>query len=238
MLPEKHPTTSCERKIMIKQLISIFWGTFVVGIPTAVLMTLAILAIPSFTLDAAYSVALFIPDKLGLVAEVDPAEVIQINGSQDAIVNLARSGRYRIYSPEPIATNTKIELLSQQDAQRIEVVSLYEQTGVGQFVNVDEPQYVFSVAKAGPYTVMARSAFSDGVPDNLAFSIEPYVGNQHAALAIFGGIAQILLLAFCVSFGYQWINRERIQAEKAAKDSSRNEWEAFFDEEKRRSRLD
>ena len=223
---------------MIKQILSIFWGTLVVGIPMAILMTLAVLAIPSFTLDAAYNVALFIPGKLGLVAEVDPAEKITVDGSQDTVANLSRAGRYRIYASEPIAPSTRIELLSQEDTRRIEVISLYEQTGVGQFVDVDEPQYVFTVAEAGLYTVMARSVFSDGAPDDLIFSIEPYVGNQHAALAIFGGIAQILLLAFGISFVYQWVNREKIQAEKAAKDESRSEWEAFFDEEKRRSGLD
>lgn len=220
---------------MLKQLISIFLGTIVIGIPMAVLMMAAVLLIPTFTLEAAYDVALFIPDKLGLVAEVESSEIVAISGSGDTIINLPRSGRYRIYSAEPIAANTRIDLLSQKDARMIEVVSLYEQTGVGQLISVEEPQFVFTLDEPGTYTVKTSAVSGVAVPDDIAFSIEPYVGNRQATVAVIGGIVQIVLLAFGISSAYQWLNRERLQAEKAAKVSSREQWEAFMDKEKHRT---
>ena len=223
---------------MIKQLASTLFGTLIIGIPLAALMMAAIIAIPAFTVDAAYSAALFIPGKLGLVPEVTADEIIEIEGGQDTLVTLARNGRYRIFADKLIAPNTIITLTSQPDGQIVEVTSLYEPGKALVAIDLDAPQYVFTVDKAGSYVVETSAIIGEPVPSEVRYIIKPYVGNRQATLAIFGGLAQIALLAFMISFVYRWINREKIEAEKVAKEESRGEWEAFFDEEKRRSGLD
>lgn len=215
---------------MYKQFMSTLFGTFIIGIPLAIITVIAIIFIPVFTLEAAYNASLFLPQKLGLISKVAPNEIVEVSGEQEQIVTLPRKGRYRIYSDEAIVLNTKITILTSDSSYSIDAVPLYDKNG-SQYIDVDKPQFVFNLDAPGTYTIITISSDSEPDVEQKKYSIVPYVGNQEATVGILGILIQLGLVAFCISLFYQVLFRGRIQDEKATQDKKREQMEAFLDNE-------
>ena len=94
---------------------------FIFGI-VAMFVILAIgLFLPS-AMDGAIALALFIPNKLGLVTQGTSEDNVLIGGGSGTyIISLPYEGTYYIYSPRLIADNTKLRLVSTESGNIIEV---------------------------------------------------------------------------------------------------------------------
>jgi hypothetical protein len=212
----------------LTQFSSIFFGTLIIGIPLAIILALLVFLIPAFTVSIIFDAALFIPEKLGLVAQVGSDEIVEVSGGDEAVAYLTRKGRYRIYSEMPIATSIEIIFVSQNSDQIIQATSLYSNDSEAR-INVDEPQYVFQLEEPGTYTLLTTSLVEGALIEEVAYSVTPYVGNVNATIAIVGGVIQIGIIAFGIRKLYEYVYREHIQKEKALQTTKRKEWDDFMD---------
>ena len=70
--------------------------------------------------------------------------------------------------------------------------------------------------------------------DNVTYTIQPYLGNQNALIAIISAIIQIALLAFCLRLVYRYVKKDEIQELKSSQAKKTDQWESFLDETKDR----
>lgn len=175
---------------MIKQVAYFAFGTFVIGIAGAIIFMLIILIIPPLTFQMAYEASLFIPNKLGILEEVSQEDLAIANTNNVTLIELSKSGRYRIYSQEPIANHTTITLTSQETGQPVEITPLYDSVPSYEVrVKTEEPQYVFVLDSPGVYKIAAESMSPAEIPDGGAsITVTPYVGNYNATIALLAGL--------------------------------------------------
>jgi hypothetical protein len=104
---------------VFKRLTSLFFGTFVFGIPAGFIISVLILLLPFVAFDWLFGASLFIPRQLGLVNEIEAAEIIEIQGGAEQQINLSRSGRYLITATEKVAANFLVNITAQEGGQPV-----------------------------------------------------------------------------------------------------------------------
>ncbi|MCL4266990.1 MAG: hypothetical protein KJ069_27670 [Anaerolineae bacterium] len=205
---------------------------FIFGI-VAMFVIMAIgLFLPS-AMDGAIALALFIPDKLGLVTQGTGEDNVLIGGGSGTyIISLPYEGTYYIYSPRLIADNTKLRLVSTESGNIIEVTSatiINNNNPFPQRIDVEDPQFIFDVEAAGQYHLHVESTGPD-----LSMSIVPYFGGRNTNIAMVSGAIQIMLVVFGARLLYRYLNRDRLQRQKAVADKKRERLTTFLDKEKSR----
>ncbi|MCI0393842.1 MAG: hypothetical protein L0332_06510 [Chloroflexi bacterium] len=181
-------------------------------------------------IDGAVAVSLFIPDKLGLVDHVAAGEIVAVRGAGDHQVFLPRSGSYRIYSPEVLVDDTSV-IFTSHDSGYLSIALPIDKEPFAGPIGEDTPQFLFDVEAAGPYTATVTSP-----RDDVTMTIQPYVGNQNATVAVLGGIVQVATLFYGGRLAYYLLNRKRIDAEKVAQGDKREQMADFLDEARQKKR--
>ncbi|MCA9873238.1 MAG: hypothetical protein KC441_06275 [Anaerolineales bacterium] len=195
-------------------------------------MTIVLFIAPLQAFETAYRAALFVPEMLGFVPEVAPNEMLGISGGQEEATFLQK-GRYRIFAEKPIGKSVKIRILSLDSGQFVEVTSIYKDSPYLQ-IDIDKAQYFFELNDSGLYQFITEAPGGETAVDSILFTVMPYRGNQHAAVAMFSGILQVVVLAFITSLVYKQVTRKRRREEKAEQTHKREQWETFMDQELRK----
>jgi hypothetical protein len=185
--------------------------------------------------------ALFLPDKLGLVDEVDAEDVMIIMPDVENEVLLFRRGKYELYTFDGRsgAYHVAIEPI---DAEEAVWVTPADAAISGQarqeaahglpehLVPAGQPAsylaYMAQVNEAGSYRIVATSQTSRAGEENLI--LVRSVANQNAFVAIFGGLAQIGLVVLAISLVYRFLNRDRLRARQAMRKQKSKTWESVF----------
>jgi hypothetical protein len=198
----------------------------ILGLVATALLLLAGGASP-LILDAAEAIALFVPDRLGLVDHVAADEFIYIGATGDHPIHLARSGAYRVYSPYPLIDRT-IVTVTTQGGRPVPVIPLYAPDPFDP-LTADDPQYAFDIGAAGAYTVTVGS-----FQPEIALTIQPYVGDQNAAVAVLCGSVQCAAALLAAGLVYRRLTRAQRLAHAADQQARRDRMATFLDDPGRR----
>ncbi|MCB0013663.1 MAG: hypothetical protein KDE34_17240 [Anaerolineales bacterium] len=220
--------------VMFKRLTSLFFGTFVFGIPAGFIISVLILLVPFVAFDWLYDASLFIPSQLGLVDEIEAAEIVEVQGGAEQQIGLRQPGRYLIMATEKVAANFLVNIVAQDGGQPVDVGWLMPDRGA-RFAAAS-PQYHFELETAGDY-IFSVTPLTDSAPalEIVHFTIIPDVRNQNATVAVVGGLVQLGLIFLGVRTASRSLDRKRRQAAADRRPGKDEEMAAFLDKKRRRN---
>jgi len=217
---------------MLKQVAYFGFGTLVIGMIAVLPLILLIVIVPSLTFQLAYDASLFIPNKLGLTEEVTEGETAFANTNNITLINLTKIGRYRIYSPQPIANHTIITLTSQDTEQQIEITPLHDFAPSDEVrIKTKDPQYIFNIDSPGTYKIEANAMNPEMLPEGATLTVKPYVGNYNATIAFVAGFIQACIIIFIIRLVTMYFRKPAIVKEKDEQNKNREQFESFYDQE-------
>jgi hypothetical protein len=96
-------------------------------------------------------------------------------------------------------------------------------------LTADDPQYAFDIGAAGAYTVTVGS-----FQPEIALTIQPYVGDQNAAVAVLCGSVQCAAALLAAGLVYRRLTRAQRLAHAADQQARRDRMATFLDDPGRR----
>jgi hypothetical protein len=185
--------------------------------------------------------ALFIPEKLGLVDEVEEDDITAIQPEVVNNAHLPRRGRYELYAfdgrpdqydivIEPVTGSGEVEVIpantpvSGQTIQVEKVVLPDHLTPPGE--SAPCLAYIVRVSEPGSYLVAATGHTPSASQQNL--TLVRSVANQNAFVAIIGGLVQVSLIVLILWLIYRFLNRGKLRDRQLDRQRKAKQWQTVF----------
>jgi hypothetical protein len=191
--------------------------------------------------DWPYRAALLLPEKLGLVAEIEAEDVTVIEPDVTQTVHLPKRGKYELFTFDGRAGQYGVTFQAEGGGGRVQVIAA-DTPVAGQAnsatstalpegaLQAGAPQsylaYIVRANRGGSYLVTAAAQSTKASENQLV--LVRSVANQNASIGIFGGLVQVGLVALIVWLIYRFINREKLKNRQATRQRKAETWGSVF----------